>query len=114
MKRNQTMRRGLSVLLSLVLCLSLLPATALAAEPVTETADFTEYGNHAEALALLNAAKTGEAESTWDSDTKTLTLNGVNFITTNPTAVALPKGAKIVLAAGTENTITGVCDDTVP
>ncbi|MGM9566355.1 S-layer homology domain-containing protein [Evtepia sp.] len=30
MKRNQTMRRGLGILLSLVMCLSLLPATALA------------------------------------------------------------------------------------
>ena len=32
MKHHQTLRRGLSVLLSLVLCLSLLPATALAEE----------------------------------------------------------------------------------
>ena len=32
MKHNQILRRGLSILLSLVLCLSLLPATALAAE----------------------------------------------------------------------------------
>ena len=32
MKHHQTMRRGLGILLALVLCLSLLPATALAAE----------------------------------------------------------------------------------
>ena len=69
MKHKQTLRRGLGVLFGLVLCLTLLTVSALAAEPATETADFTEYGNHTEALALLNAAKTGEAESTWDSDT---------------------------------------------
>ena len=42
MKRNQTLRRGLSVLLSLVMCLSLLPATALAEE--TETGKAIRLG----------------------------------------------------------------------
>ena len=37
MKHKQTLRRGLSILLSLVLCLSLLPATALAAALVLAT-----------------------------------------------------------------------------
>lgn len=41
MKRNQTLRRGLGILLSLVMCLSLLPATALAADDPT---DITEKG----------------------------------------------------------------------
>ena len=112
MKHKQTLRRGLGVLFGLVLCLTLLTVSALAAEPATETADFTEYGNHTEALALLNAAKTGEAESTWDSDTKTLTLNGVDFSTSVATAVQLPENAKIVLAAGTENTITSTIAST--
>ena len=34
MKHNQTLRRGLSVLLALVMCLTLLPATALAEESI--------------------------------------------------------------------------------
>ena len=112
MKHKQTLRRGLGILFGLVLCLTLLTVSALAAEPATETADFTEYGNHTAALALLNAAKTGEADSTWDNDTKTLTLNGVNFTTTAGTAVELPNGATIVLAEGTENTITSTIAST--
>ena len=58
-------------------------------------------------LALLNAAKTGEEASTWDSSSKTLTLNGIDFTTTATTALKLPDGATIVLADGTKNTIKG-------
>ena len=67
-------------------------------------ADFT-VGNGTAALALLNAAKTGTTDSTWDSDTKTLTLNGVNFTTTAAIAVKLPANATIVLHG--VNTIKG-------
>lgn len=67
------------------------------------TADFST--DPTAALSLLNAAKTGTTDSTWDSDTKTLTLNGVDFTTTAATAVRLPDDAKIVLNG--ENTITG-------
>ena len=80
MKHKQTLRRGLSILLSLVLCLSLLPATALAegTATATETADFIT--NATAALALLNDAKTeGAANSEWDPATSTLTLKGVDF-----------------------------------
>jgi len=109
MKHNQILRRGLSILLSLVLCLSLLPATALAegTATATETADFTTDAEAA--LALLNAAKTeGAANSEWDPATSTLTLKGVDFTTSAPTAVRLLDGATIVLADGTENTIANV------
>ena len=50
--------------------------------------------------------KTGTTDSTWDNDTNTLTLNGVNFETTAATAVQLPAGATIVLNG--ENTITDI------
>ena len=106
MKHNLTLRRGLCVLLSLLMCLSLLPAAVLAEDPDT-TADFT--ANADAALALLNAAKTGEANSIWEKNT--LTLNGVNFTTTTETAVILPAGAKIVLAEGTTNTIASSADN---
>ena len=109
MKHKQTLRRGLSILLSLVLCLSLLPATALAegTATATETADFTTDAEAA--LALLNAAKTeGAADSEWDPATSTLTLKGVDFTTSAQTAVKLPDGATIVLAEGTTNTITSI------
>ena len=103
-------KRVLSLVLALCLTLALLPTAAFAAEPASQTADFTgaaESGAEA-ALALLNAAKWSNAEdSTWDGDTKTLTLKGVNFTTTATTALKLPDGATIVLADGTHNTIQG-------
>ena len=50
-------RRIVSIVFALCLCLALLPSTALAAEPATETADFTASDGGAAAIALLNAAK---------------------------------------------------------
>ncbi|MGN0714019.1 MAG: hypothetical protein ACI4LJ_09555 [Anaerovoracaceae bacterium] len=104
MKAKKKRTRLWSILLALVMVVGMLPTVALAAE--SQTADFTA-GDGSAALALLNAAKTGTEDSTWDSSNNTLTLNGVNFTTTAAIAVKLPKGAKIVLAAGTTNTITG-------
>ncbi len=72
-----------------------------------KTADFTASDGGAAAIDLLNTAKTGSADSTWDNGTKTLTLNGVSFITTATTAVKLPDGATVILADGTENRIIG-------
>lgn len=102
--------RVLSLVLALCLTLALLPTAAFAAEPASQTADFTgaAEGGAEAALALLNAAKWSNAEdSTWDGNTKTLTLKGVNFTTTATTALKLPAGATIVLADGTHNSITG-------
>ena len=103
-------KRVLSLVLALCLTLALLPGAIFAAEPASQTADFTgaAEGGAEAALALLNAAKWSNAEdSTWDGDTKTLTLKGVNFTTTATTALKLPAGATIVLADGTHNSITG-------
>lgn len=97
-------KRLLALILTICMVMSLVPTIVYA--EVSETADFTADDNGAAALALLNAAKTGSDESTWDSATKTLTLKGVNFTTTATTAVNLPEGATIVLAG--DNTITGV------
>ena len=72
-----------------------------------KTADFTASDGGAEAIALLNTAKTGSADSTWDNDTKALTLKGVYFVTTATTAVKLPDGATVILADGAENRIIG-------
>ena len=81
--------------------------TAKWAKLCDKTADFTASDGGTEAIALLNSAKTGSADSTWDNGTKTLTLNGVSFITTATTAVKLPDGATVILADGTENRIIG-------
>ena len=107
MKSKAKLTRLCSILLVLVMLVGLLPTTALAAE-ATATADFD--ADPVSALALLNAAKTpGAEDSTWDSDTKTLTLNDVNFTTTASTALQLPGGATIVLNG--ENTITSTYSD---
>lgn len=100
-------KRLLGILLTACLLVGLLPTVALAAAPTDVGADFTADDNGAAALALLNDTKTGTDESTWDSDTNTLTLKGVNFTTSAITAVKLPAGTTIVLADGTTNTITG-------
>ena len=107
MKAKTKFTKLWSILLALAMVVGMLPIAALAAGSATETADFTDgYGT--DALALLNAAKTpGAADSTWDPDTKTLTLKGVYFSTATATAVMLPKDATIVLTEGTTNTITG-------
>ena len=102
-------KRITGLLLALCLCLTLLPGTAWAAEPTAPakgTADFTVDGG-TEAINLLNQYKTGETGSVWDNDSKTLTLNGISFITTATTALKLPDEATIVLADGTHNTIQG-------
>ena len=103
MKVKTKLTRLWCFLLALVMVAGLLPTTALAEGAATEKANFAD--DPAAALALINAAKTGEADSTWDSSTNTLTLNGVNFTTTAPTAVKLPETATIVLNG--DNTITG-------
>ena len=81
--------------------------TAKWAKLCDKTADFTATDGGAEAIALLNSAKTGSENSAWNNGTKTLTLKGVSFATTATTAVKLPDGATVILADGTENRIIG-------
>ena len=105
MKTRPIKRKVLTLLLALCVVLSLVPV-AVFAEPAaaTTTADFT-VGSGVAAIKLLNQYRTGTADSLWNSATKTLTLWGVDFTTTAPTAVKLPAGATIVLKDGTRNTI---------
>ena len=108
MKNKAIKTKLLTVLLTLCMVLSLVPMTAFAADPATETADFTASDGGAAAIALLNQYKSfGAADSTWDNGTKTLTLRGIDFTTKAATAVKLPDRTTIVLADGTTNTITG-------
>ena len=105
MKTRPIKRKVLTLLLALCVVLSLVPV-AVVAEPAaaTTTADFTD-GSGVAAIKLLNQYRTGTADSLWNSATKTLTLWGVDFTTTAPTAVKLPAGATIVLKDGTRNTL---------
>ncbi|MDY4219684.1 MAG: S-layer homology domain-containing protein [Candidatus Faecousia sp.] len=113
MKHNRTLRRGLSVLLSLLLCLSLLPAAALADEPAiaTVTADFTT--DVETALTLLGGADKAE----WNSSTSTLTLKGVKaiFEVDAPTTYTItfdPNGGELITAShpSTETEPDGTVD----
>ena len=103
MKAKTKFAKLWSILLALAIVVGMMPTIALAAGSATAPADFTT--DAITALDLLNDAKTGTTASTWDGDTKTLTLGGVNFVTSAATAVKLPDGAKIVLNG--ENTIKG-------
>lgn len=106
MRKTPTKTNALTILLTICMVLLLVPVTASAATPAAQTADFT-IDDGATAIALLNEAKTGTEDSTWDNASKTLTLRGIDFTTTAATAMKLPGGATIILADGTENKITG-------
>ena len=106
MKAKTKFTKLWSILLAFVMVVGMMPIATLAtgSTTATETADF--YADPTAALTLLNTYKNAGAEdSTWDSSTRTLTLKGVNFVTSAATAVKLPDGAKIVLNG--ENTIKG-------
>ena len=109
---NILTKKLLAILLAVCMIAALMPVSVFAEDaatpknPAKETADFTD-GNGTTAINLLNQHKTDtEAEeSTWDDTSKTLTLNGIDFTTTEQTAVKLPEGSTIVLQDGTSNTI---------
>ena len=104
MQKTTIRTKLMTVLLTLCMILSLMPITTLAAESAADTADFcVESGT--KAINLLNQYKTGTALSSWDNDSKTLTLQGVKFTTTAQTAVKLPAGSTIILKDDTTNTI---------
>ncbi len=106
MNALSTRNKLLALLLTLCMLLSLVPITALAAAPATETADFTGGRSEGQAaIKLLNKYKTGSADSLWYYETKTLELWGIDFTTTAQTAVKLPAGSTIVLKDGTSNAI---------
>ena len=107
MKKTFIKTRIIAVFLILCMVLSLMPDLVLAEDFATETADFTGNDKGELAISLLNKAKTGEEDSTWDNESKTLTIKGINFTTLATTALKLPDGATIILADNTTNQITG-------
>ncbi len=89
MKTKLFMGKILTVVLTLCMVVSLVPMSAFATAEATETADFTAADGGAAALALLNKAKTGTEDSTWDNGSKTLVLKGIDFTTAATTALKL-------------------------
>ena len=112
MKHHRTLRRGLGVLLSLVMCLSLLPATALAAESY----GFKINGQDVTADNIGSFVSTGSIS--YDADSQTLTLKNATITGTalnaNTTSI-LDCGdtVKTIVLEG-ENVIIGSDEVTAP
>ena len=104
--RNKTVQQLLSVILSVVMVLSMLPMEVLAQEtpPLTTPMDLT----------AITEDTSGDGWS-WTQSTKTLTLTGLTLTVSDDSthALILPDGATIDLADGTASTLTGGSRSTV-
>ena len=104
--RSKTVQQLLSVILSVVMVLSMLPMEVLAQEtpPVTTPMDLT----------AITKDTSGDGWS-WTQSTKTLTLTGLTLTVSDDSthALILPDGATIDLADGTTSTLTGGSRSTV-
>lgn len=104
--RSKTVQQLLSVILSVVMVLSMLPMEVLAQEtpPVTTPMDLT----------AITEDTSGDGWS-WTQSTKTLTLTGLTLTVSDDSAHALilPDGATVDLADGTTSTLTGGSKSTV-
>lgn len=80
--------------------------------PASYMMDFSDAAATWGGLAGVNLATT-DARGTgwnWDASETTLTLSGINFVTTAAIAMTLPDGATVVTAKNTVNNIISVCD----
>lgn len=104
--RSKTVQQLLSVILSVVMVLSMLPMEVLAQEtpPVTTPMDLT----------AITEDTSGDGWS-WTQSTKTLTLTGLTLTVSDDSthALILPDGATIDLTDGTASTLTGGSRSTV-
>lgn len=99
------MRWKFPVLVFVLLMVTALPFMAAAQEDgaIIEPLDFTLDSEN-----IFYPGESGEGW-TWDAESKTLTLSGINLdvgLKEEEFAVKLPDGAKIVLAGGTDNSIS--------
>ena len=101
--RSKTVQQLLSVILSIVMVLSMLPMEVLAQEtpPVTTPMDLT----------AITEDTSGDGWS-WTQSTKTLTLTGLTLTVSDDSthALILPDGATIDLADGTASTSPAAAD----
>ena len=99
------MKWKFTLLIVVIMVVTALPFMAAAQEdvPITEPLDFTLGSTD-----INYPGESGEGWS-WNAETKTLTLSGINLdvgLEEEEFALNLPDGAKIVLAAGTDNSIS--------
>ncbi|SHH65347.1 Listeria/Bacterioides repeat-containing protein [Sporobacter termitidis DSM 10068] len=120
MKMKRTCHKGLSILLTLCMVLTLLPVVAPRAQAtgtVTRTTSLdlssvvniaynnSDGGTGSANPSAQNISDTAEGWS-WVYGTRTLLLDGLNLDTTSFKGIQLPIGSTIVLADGSSNTVT--------
>ena len=119
MTMKRIFRQSLSILLVLSLMLTLIPGSI---QPVhaddgvemrTTMLDLTEatvtYRNSDGLEGSANPTNTNITDTaegwSWDSESNTLTLDGINLVTANLTGIRLPADSTIVLAEDSDNTV---------
>lgn len=100
------MKKVLAVILSVAMIIAMLPAAVFAeTAECDQTINFCTNGGSG-AINLLNKYKVnGAADSTWDNDTRTLVLKGIDLLSTVSKAIELPEDTTVVLADNTVNAI---------
>lgn len=106
------MRWRFTVIVCILLLLTMLPLAAAAngAAVLIEPLDFT-----LDSSDPFYPGESGEGWA-WDEGTDTLTLSGINLevgLEEESFAIKLPDGAEIVLAAGTDNSVSNSYDDAI-
>ena len=66
--KTKSARKLIAIFFTFCMMMSLMPISVFGEGAATETADFTAADGGAAALTLLNEAKTGSEDSTWDSE----------------------------------------------
>ncbi|WP_419822860.1 S-layer homology domain-containing protein [Anoxybacterium hadale] len=125
MKRR--LKRGLAILIALSMMLTLVPGSGMqnvyasGTDVRTDMLDLTEEsvtyrtsGGLDSSADPRNTDITDTAEGwSWHYQSKTLTLEGINLITVETTALRLPENSTIVLAEDSDNTVTSTYDSDV-
>ena len=124
MKRR--FRRGLSILIALSMILAFVPSgtqTAYASGTDTRdtildlTAGSVQYHTSSGQNGSANPETTDIADTTegwsWEYQSKTLTLEGINLSTSGTIALRLPEDSTIMLVEGSDNTVTSTYDSDV-
>lgn len=124
MKRR--LKRGLSILIALTMMLTLVPGgiqnvyasgTDMRTVMLDLGAASVTYRTSSGSSSSANPESTDIKDTTegwsWDYQSKTLTLEGINLITSSSSAIRLPENSTIVLAGDSDNTVTSTYNSDV-
>ena len=97
-------KRILSLLLSMIVCIAMMPVAVFADETGGGTAVSTQADT---GLDFTSATEDSSGEGyAWDNTSSTLTLDGINLNVESGNAITLPAGATIEIKENTQNFIT--------